>query len=223
MESLMRRRWLSLLSLVLLLPLLSLPIVSCQTAGSGASIKSADPDFDVLETRIEQYREVQQAALQQFEATGQQLSGWSSHEVTDLQALYAATAQQDDASIEVAIEVSAAINSIEEAAEAAFKEWQIAVDLNSDAQLRAESQKRLGETRQRYADMLQVLRQCEAKTSSVLAALNSNEEYFKDHLDPGEVASRQPQLNALRNDVQSLVYRMNIALDSTEAFINSIE
>jgi hypothetical protein len=197
--------------------------VSCQTADYGASVKSADPNFSPLVSRIEQYREAQQAALQQFQAMGQQLSGWTSPAHADLQALYAATVDQDHASIEAAITVSSVINSIEEAAAAAFKEWQIAVDLSSDAQLKADSQKRLGVTWQSYTDMLQVLRQCEAKTSSVLAALHDNGEYFKDNLNAGEVANRQPQLNELRNDVQTLEYRMNIALDSTEAFITSID
>lgn len=211
-ESVMRRWLISLVSLLL---------VSCQTGGGVPGEQPPDPDLGVLESRVEQYREAQQAALEQFESCAQQLSQWSNAGSADLQGLYAATVRANDDSIEAATAVSAALAAMEEAAGTAFQQWQVEVDVYTDTRLKADSQARLGQTWQGYEGMMQALRQSEVKMDNVLAALNANMKYVQANLSAAGIANHQSELQALLSDLQELLRKMTIALDSSEAFLDS--
>ena len=86
-----------------LLPVLSLLLVSCQSTDHGTAEQTGYPNLDPLVERVAQARDAQQTALAQFQSTRAQLSRLANVAGADLQASYAATVVEYDAAVEAAV------------------------------------------------------------------------------------------------------------------------
>jgi hypothetical protein len=202
-----------LLSLVLLL------LVSCQSTDRGAAALSGYPDLDPLVDQVVQARDTQQMAIAQFQATQAQLSGLSNVAGGDLQARYAATVNEYDAAVEAAVAVGSANATVAETASALFQQWQVETEALTDPRLKAANQARLAQTWQSYQDMIRVLRQPETTMQPVLAALNDNVAYLQHNLSASAVAAREVELGAIEQDITALMQQMSSAVTSADAFI----
>lgn len=210
----------------LLLPILSLLLVSCQSTDHGTAAESGYyPDLDALVARVVQARDAQQTALAQFQSARSQLSGLVNTAGTGPQENYVATVNEYDASVEAAVAVGSANAAVDEAASAIFKHWQIETDVYSytDPRLKAASQSRLAQTRQSYEGMIRVLRQPEATMTTVLEALHDNVAYLKNNPGASALAARGVALGAIEDEIAVLMQQINNAITSADAFIASVQ
>lgn len=210
----------------LLLSVLSLLLVSCQSTDHGTAAESGYyPDLDPLVARVVQARDAQQTALAQFQSARSQLSGLVTTAGTGPQESYVATVNEYDASVEAAVAVGSANAAVDEAASAIFKQWQVETDVYSytDPRLKGASQSRLAQTRQSYEGLIRVLRQPEATMTAVLAALHDNVAYLKNNPGASAVASRKVELGATEDTVAVLIQQLNSAIASADAFIASVQ
>ena len=205
------------------LPLLSLLLVACQSAYYGAAEQMGYHKRDILVDRVEDSRDAQQEAEEQFQSALEQLTELTNFDGGDLEDMYEAMVDEYDDSVEAADLVSERINAVDHVAEALFDEWQDEIEQYSSARLKADSQKKLRETRRRYDGMITALRRSEAKMAPVLTALNDNVMYLKHNLNARAVASLKVEFGAIEDDIEALIQEMRKAIASSDDFIQSMQ
>jgi SMC interacting uncharacterized protein involved in chromosome segregation len=205
------------------LPLLSLLLVACQSAYYGAAEQMGYHKRDILVDRVEDSRDAQQEAEEQFQSALEQLTELTNFDGGDLEDMYEAMVEEYDDSVAAADLVSERINAVDHVAEALFDEWQDEIGQYSNARLKADSQTKLRETRRRYDGMITALRKSEAKMAPVLTALNDNVMYLKHNLNARAVASLKVEFGAIEDDIEALILEMRKAIASSDDFIQSMQ
>ena len=205
------------------LPLtLVLLLVACQSAYYEAAEKVGYHKRDILVDRVEASRDAQQDAEEQFQSALEQLSQLTNFDGGDLEDIYEDMADQYEDSLAAANAVSERIDAVEHVAESLFDEWAEEITQYSNARLKADSQRKLQETRKRYDGMMVALRKSEAKMPPVLTALNDNVLYLKHNLNAKAVASLQVEFSQIEDDIEALISEMRTAIASSDAFIESM-
>lgn len=207
----------------LLLGLLTILLVACQSAYYAAWEKVGVEKRDILVDRVEDARDSQQAAQQQFSSALAEFSALLNFDGGELQDVYNELRDQFEASKASSARVTARIDKIEDVAEALFDEWQAELDKYSSEKLRRDSEKKLRDTQRRYSRMLQAMRKAEASMVPVLTALQDNVLYLKHNLNASAIGSLQGEFGNIKEDIGQLLAEMNKAIESSDAFIASIQ
>lgn len=205
------------------LPLLSLLLVACQSAYYDAAEQMGYHKRDILVDRVEDSRDAQQEAEEQFQSALEQLTELTNFDGGDLEDMYEAMVEEYDDSVAAADLVRERIKAVDHVAEALFEEWQDEIGQYSNARLKADSQTKLRETRRRYDGMITALRKSEAKMAPVLTALNDNVMYLKHNLNARAVASLKVEFGAIEDDIEALILEMRKAIASSDEFIQSMQ
>jgi len=205
-----------MLALVLLL-------AGCQSAYYSAAEKVGYHKRDILVDRVENSRDAQAEAREQFESALEQLSSLVNFDGGDLEDAYAALADEYRRSSNAAQEVRQRIDDVDHVAGALFAEWEDEIEQYSSARLQADSAAKLEATRRRYAEMLAVMRRSEAKMAPVLAAMNDNVMYLKHNLNARAVASLKVEFAAIEGQIEALIRDMKAAIASSDEFIESMQ
>ncbi len=206
-----------------LFPALAMLLVACQSAYYGAAEKVGYHKRDILVDRVEASRDAQVDAEEQFQSALDQLMELTNFDGGDLEDMYEQLADEYEDSEDAAQEVRDRIDGVENVAAALFKEWQTEIEQYSSATLKADSQAKLRETRSRYDAMMAALRASEAKMDPVLAALKDNVMYLKHNLNARAVASLKVEFKSIENDIELLITEMRKAIDTSDAFIASMQ
>ena len=157
-------------ALSLLIPALA----GCQAAYYEAAEKVGYHKRDILVDRVEDSRDAQLEAEEQFTSALEQLSALTNFEGGDLEKTYKKVAAEYEDAEDAATEVRERIDGVENVAGALFREWEDEIGQYSSAKLKADSQAKLRDTRSRYDGMISAMRRSEAKMDPVLAALKDN-------------------------------------------------
>ncbi len=207
----------------LLIAITLLGLAACQSAYYEAAEQVGYHKRDILVDRVEDSRDAQQDAEEQFQSALEQLSELTNFDGGDLEDMYEAMADEYESSVEAADEVRERIDAVEHVAEALFAEWQEEIGQFSNQRMKSESQARLRETRRRYDEMIRAMRQSEAKMDPVLVALNDNVLYLKHNLNARAVASLQVEFRQIEQDIELLIREMRKAIATSDAFIESMQ
>lgn len=201
-----------------LLPLLSLLLVSCQTTNPAATF----PDMAPLVAQMAQTREALQTAGEQFQATREQVTQLATCEGGDLQTMHAATITEHDNAVQAAVAMGSAIDTLEQTANTLFQQWQIETAVLTDTRLKAANEAKMTQTWQSYQELLQLMQQSDTQADTVLAALNTTVVSLQDNLNASTVAARQGELEAVANDIGALVQQINSTIVHSDAFSASL-
>ena len=207
----------------LLLTVVIILLSACQSAYYGAAEKVGYHKRDILVDRVEDSRDAQQEAEEQFQSALEQLSELTNFDGGDLEDMYESLAEEYEDSETAATEVRERIDGVEHVAGALFEEWQDEIEQYSNARLKADSKAKLRETRKRYDAMVIALRKSEAKMDPVLVALKDNVLYLKHNLNARAVASLKVEFKAIEDDIEALISEMRKAIASSDAFIESMQ
>lgn len=205
--------------LVVLMTLLS----ACQSAYYAAWEKVGIEKRDILVDRVEDARETQQDAQQQFSSALEQFSTLINFDGGELQQVYEALSDEYDASQSSADAVKSRIDSVESVAEALFDEWQEELAKYSNANLRRDSERQLKDTQRKYSTMIKAMRKVENSMDPVLSALQDNVLYLKHNLNANAVGALQGELRTITRDVDALIKEMNAAIAQSDSFIKTIQ
>lgn len=208
---------------LILIPAMALLLAACQSAYYGAAEKVGYHKRDILVDRVEDSRDAQVDAEEQFQSALEQLKALNNFDGGELEDMYGKLADEYEDSEEAAQEVRDRIDGVENVAGALFKEWEQEIEEYSNATLKADSQAKLRETRARYDAMIGALRKSEAKMDPVLAALKDNVMYLKHNLNARAVASLKVEFQSIEDDIGLLIAEMRKAIDSSDAFIASMQ
>ena len=198
-------------------------LTACQTAYYAAWEKVGVEKRDILVDRVEEAKDAQEDAQEQFTSALDQFSQLISFDGGELQEVYESLNDQYEASNDSAERVSARIDSVESVANALFDEWQNELGQYSNETLRRESERKLKETQRRYDNLLRSMRRAESKMAPVLSALKDNVLYLKHNLNANAIGALQGEFGNIKRDINQLVNEMNAAIKQSNDFIASLK
>jgi hypothetical protein len=202
---------------------LTLFLAACQSAYYEAAEKVGYHKRDILVDRVEDSRDAQLAAEEQFRSALDQLSELTNFDGGDLEKMYDRVADEYEEAEDAAADVRERIDGVENVAAALFKEWEAEIGEYSSERLKADSQAKLRETRRRYDGMMAAMHNSEAKMDPVLAALKDNVLYLKHNLNARAVASLKVELGNIEKDIEVLIREMRRSIDASNAFIDTLD
>lgn len=211
-----------MLKKILLMSLIVL-LTGCQTAYYSAMEKVGVHKRDILVDRVEEARDSQDEAQQQFKDALEQYRAVVQFNGGELETLYNRLKSEYDDSVDAADQVSARIKSVEQVAEALFEEWQDELEQYQNAGLRAQSEKQLKDTQKRYAELLRVMKRAEQRMQPVLTALNDNVLYLKHNLNARAVGALKGEFAGIRQNIDRLISEMQRSIQESDTFIRSME
>ena len=206
-----------------LLPGLILLIAGCQTAYYDVWQKFGYEKRDILVSRVQSGRDAQDTAKKQFATTLQEFESITNFNGGDLEAKYdKLNAAYTDCESR-AQAVTDKINSIDRVAQDMFTEWNNELSEYQNPDLRRSSQQKLEETKQRYAQLIAVMRKSEASMQPVLGAFHDQVLFLKHNLNAQAIASLQNTAAGINTDVQKLIDDMNASIKEADSFISQMK
>jgi Protein of unknown function (DUF2959) len=207
----------------LMLVALAGTLSACQSAYYGMAEQVGYAKREILVDRVEDSRDAQQDAEEQFQSALEQLSELVNFDGGDLEDMHGAMESEYEDAAEAAQEVRDRIDAVDHVANAMFDEWEDEIDEYTNARLKADSQSKLRSTQRRYGQMIRTMRKSEAKMDPVLAALKDNVMYLKHNLNARAVASVKVEFGAIEDDIQALLAEMRRSIASSDEFIASMQ
>lgn len=178
---------------------------------------------ELLVSRVESARDAQASAKEQFQSALEQFSAVVHFEGGELEERYEELDGEYERSAEKARTVSDRIDSVENVAEALFREWEDELEEYSNDSLRRNSARQLEDTRERYSQLMAAMRRAESKTPPVLAAFRDQVLALKHNLNARAIASLQNELVAVETDIGALIREMEASIREADAFLNAME
>lgn len=208
--------------------LLALPLVIGLLSGCSGAYYSAMEQVgihkrDILVDRVEEARDAQSEAQEQFQDALEQFRSVVQFDGGELSKQYNSLKAEYDDSVSVAESVNSRIDNVETVAEDLFEEWQQELTRYSNSKLRSQSARKLQDTRRRYRQLLAKLQTAEKRMQPVLATLQDNVLYLKHNLNARAVGELKGEFQGIRQDISLLVRDMQNAISESDAFIREME
>lgn len=204
-----------------LVPLL-LATAGCQTTYYRTMEAFGVHKREILVDRVEEARDEQTEAKEQFQSALEAFSDVVGFEGGDLEAMYEKLNDEYEASESQAQEVRDRIKAVEDVAEALFDEWEDELDLYTSQELRRSSERTLRDTRRRYEDMIAAMHRAESKMDPVLDRFRDQVLFLKHNLNARAIASLENTVVTLESDVARLVRELEASIAEADAFINEV-
>jgi hypothetical protein len=198
-------------------------VSGCSSTYYGAMEKVGVHKRDILVDRVEDGRDSQAAAQQQFKSALEQFDSVVKLEETDLKKAYDKLNKEYEKSKDAADTVSARIGKIESVADDLFDEWKDELKQYESKELRRSSEDQLKATKVRYNDMIDSMKNAEKSMEPVLRIFHDNVLFLKHNLNAQAIGSLQSEFANLEGQIGELIKSMNVAIDSSNKFIADIK
>ena len=202
--------------------LLTVP-AACQSTYYNAMEKVGIHKRDILVDRVEDARDAQTDAQEQFKSALEQFRSVVHVPTSDLSEAYDRLNAEFEDSKNAAERVSDRIDGIESVADALFKEWQEELALYKRADLRAQSQKQLTATKSQYNKMLASMHRAEKSMTPILETFQDNVLFLKHNLNAQAISSLRSEFSSLKGEIDVLIQNMNAAIESSNQFIQEFQ
>lgn len=197
-------------------------LAGCQSAYYGAMEKFGYEKRDILVDRVEDAREAQQDAREQFESALAQFIAVTNFSGGELEQQYNKLKNEFEDSEARANAVHKRIAEVERVAQDLFREWEQELTQYSSAELRRSSQKQLDTTRARYRELIGAMKRAEKKLDPVLAAFRDRVLFLKHNLNARAIASLKSERARIQADIGALVADMNRSIAEADRFIRDM-
>ncbi|GAB6193593.1 DUF2959 domain-containing protein [Desulfocastanea catecholica] len=212
-------KYLGILMLVFVLLFFS----GCSSTYYNAMEKVGIHKRDIMVDRVEDARDSQAEAQEQFKSALEQFDSVVKLRETDLKKAYDKLNDEYEKSKQAAGKVSSRIDSVESVAEDLFDEWQQELKEYQNKELRRSSAEKLKVTQKRYKEMLASMHRAEATMAPVLKIFRDNVLFLKHNLNAQAIGSLQSEFADLKGEIDVLIREMNVAIRSSNAFIADIK
>ncbi|MBR9728100.1 DUF2959 domain-containing protein [Shewanella intestini] len=212
------KKWISLtvLSGVLVLS-------GCQSAYYGAMEKVGYHKRDIMVDRVQDAKESQEEAQQQFSSALAEMQALLAFDGGDLETAYNNAKDEYESAQAAADDVSNRIDKVESVAEALFDEWETEIQQISKASLRRNSTEKLTQTQRSYRSLVKSMRRAESKMPPILTAMKDNMLYLKHNLNAQAIGAIKGEFAILKTDISSLITEMNKSITESNQFIEAME
>ncbi len=208
---------------ILVICILSFSLLGCQSAYYGAWEKLGVEKREILVDRVENAKESQEDAQEQFASALEELSSLIVFDGGDLQDIYEDLSDELARSEAAAEDVTSRVNKVDSVAQALFVEWEEEIQVFTNATYKRESTKKLNETQRQYNGLMRSMRRVEKSMAPVLVTLKDNVLYLKHNLNANAIGALKGELTSVKEDVNVLITEMNKAIEESNAFIESME
>ena len=215
----MRRRDIKILCMVMIFVALTGCSGTYYKAMEGLGIEKRD----ILVDRVEDARDAQDDASEQFASALEQFRATVNFDGGDLEGIYDKLNAEFEKSQGEAEQVSERIEAVESVAEDLFSEWEEELDQYSRADLRRSSSTLLNDTRQRYRQLMKSMRRAEKSMQPVLVAFHDQVLVLKHNLNARAIGSLKNELSNIERDTARLIEQMQQAIAEANAFIDTME
>jgi len=198
-------------------------LTGCQTAYYGTMEKLGIHKRDILADRVEEARDSQQEAKEQFKSALAEFSALTNFDGGDLEVVYNRLNDEFEQSEEAAEAVHDRIAAVENVAEALFDEWKSELDIYTNKSLRNSSEQKLRTTQQKYKQLLSAMQRAEKKIDPVLTVFRDQVLYLKHNLNAQAISSLKSELRGVESNVSALVAAMEQSIGEADAFIQTLE
>ncbi len=197
-------------------------ITGCSKTYYSAMEKVGIHKRDILVDRVENARDAQADAQEQFKDALEQFGSVITVENTDLKDAYEKINAEYKGSNEAAKEVSRRIEKVESVADDLFAEWENELGLYKNKALQDASARNLIDTQKRYDEMLASMHRVEKSMDPVLRTFRDNVLFLKHNLNAQAIGSLRSEFSGLKVKIEVLVKNMNDAITNSNQFIEDL-
>ncbi|RLC05092.1 MAG: DUF2959 domain-containing protein [Deltaproteobacteria bacterium] len=197
-------------------------ITGCSKTYYSAMEKVGIHKRDILVDRVENARDAQADAQEQFKDALEQFGSVITVENTDLKDAYEKLNAEYKESNEAAKEVSRRIEKVESVADDLFAEWENELGLYKNKALQDASARNLIDTQKRYDEMLASMHRVEKSMDPVLRTFRDNVLFLKHNLNAQAIGSLRSEFSGLKVKIEVLVKNMNDAITNSNQFIEDL-
>jgi hypothetical protein len=194
----------------------------CQRAYYAAMEQFGYHKRDLLVSRVEDARDSQEEAKEQFKSALEKFSAVLHFDGGELEDKYEQLSAELERSEATASTVHDRIEAVENVSQALFKEWEAELDQYDNETLRRDSARQLKAARRRYTPLIRSMKRAESKIDPVLSAFRDQVLYLKHNLNARAIASLQGELSSIETDIDALIKEMEAAIAEADAFIKAI-
>ena len=202
--------------------IISLMLIGCSSAYYKTMEGLGIEKRDILVDRVEEARDAQDDAAEQFASALEQFRATVNFDGGDLEEVYDRLNAEFEKSTAEAEEVSERINAIESVANDLFDEWENELDQYSRADLRRDSASLLNDTRKRYKQLMSTMHRAERSMEPVLVAFQDQVLMLKHNLNARAIGALKNELASIERDTANLISQMQKAITEANEFIDSI-
>lgn len=203
--------------------LVLLAVAGCSATYYNAMEKFGIAKREILADRVEDTRDAQQEAKQEFADALQRFLAVTKTDGGDLQKKYDELNAQFKRSEAQAKEVREKIASVEDVAEALFREWKQELGQYTNPTLKSDSQRQLDTTRRRYDALVALMKRAADRMDPVLATFRDQTLFLKHNLNAAAVSSLGNTHRALEADISRLISEMETSIREAENFIKDLK
>ena len=178
---------------------------------------------DILVDRVEEARDAQDSASEQFASALEQFRATVNVDGGDLEDIYDRLNGEYEGSVAEASDVSTRINAVESVADDLFREWEQELEQYSRADMRKNSSALLKDTRSRYGKLMASMRRAESSMEPVLEAFHDQVLFLKHNLNARAIGALRNELDSIERDTANLITQMQKAIAEANSFIDSME
>lgn len=175
-----------------------------------------------LVSQVQDARDEQEEAKEQFATTLEEFKALTGYDGGDLEGMYKKLKRELERSEAAAGDVRGKVRGIERVASALFGEWERELDEYESASLRRASEDQLGDTRDRYGQLITAMKDAESRMQPVLGAFNDQVLFLKHNLNARAIASLDRTVLELEGEVDRLIAEMNASIAEANSFIESM-
>ncbi len=194
----------------------------CASAYYGTLEKFGIEKRDILTDRVEDARNAQTEAKEQFVDALERYRAVIKIDGGDLEKIYDRLNASFERSESRAQDVTDRIDDIETVADDLFDEWKTEIDLYSDASLRRRSQTMLRDTQRDYQQMYSAMRRAEAKMAPVLTLFRDQVLFLRHNLNARAIGSLESELHDIEAATSSAIAEMEKSILEATRFISSL-
>ncbi|HEX2138371.1 MAG TPA: DUF2959 domain-containing protein [Woeseiaceae bacterium] len=177
---------------------------------------------DILADRLEETRDAQSDAKEQFSSALEQYRSVIEFDGGDLEEVYDRLNGEYEQSASRAEEVRERIDSVEKVAEDLFEEWEDEIDAYSNPDLASQSRSLLADTRSDYQDVLAAMHRAEGSMEPVLTLFNDQVMFLRHNLNARAIGALESELASLEQATATLVEEMEAAIAEANSFIEAM-
>lgn len=177
---------------------------------------------DIMIDRVEDARDAQQEGQEQFESALAQFQSVVTVEGGELEKTYNKLNSEYEDSVASAEKIRERINKVEDVADALFDEWEDELDRYTSDALRRDSERKLKTTRQKYSQLIGLMRQSEERLDPVLQAMEDQVLFLKHNLNTRAIDSLRQEVLRIDSDVEQLIAALKQSIAEANSFIQTM-
>lgn len=206
----------------LVLTTLILSFTGCQSAYYSTMEKVGIHKRDILVDRVEEGRNAQQEAKEQFQSALDKFTALAEFDGGNIQKTYDRLTKELKKSEDRASEVSDRIDAIEDVSEDLFKEWEKELKQYKNQKYRRISEQQFEQTYSLYQELIVAMKKAETSIQPVLTTFQDQVLFLKHNLNAQAITSLDSQTELLKSDIHMLINRMESSIAEADAFIKSM-